>query len=114
MDTLIIVSRKSGTKQGIRDEVENFGNTDSRVFDKLSSWIDNVASNGFIRGMKEIELKYPGLAARTFVYIPDFEENFPLLDFNKMERQYTETAIWAETHKPVPLHQYLEKVAQKK
>lgn len=108
VDTLIIVSRKSDTKQGIQHEVEKFGNTDSRTFAKLSYWIDNLAMNGFIRSMKELQKKYPELAARTFVYIPDFEENFALLDFSEMKHQYDVTASWAETHKPVPLNQYLE------
>jgi predicted acylesterase/phospholipase RssA len=108
VDTLIIVSRKSDTKQGMQNEVEKFGNTDSRTFDKLSYWIDNLAMNGFIKSMKQIQKEYPELAARTYVYIPDFEENFALLDFTEMKYQYTVTASWAETHKPVPLNQYLE------
>ena len=108
VDTLIIVSRKSDTKQGIQHEVEKFGNTDSRTFAKLSYWIDNLAMNGFIRSMKEIQKDYPELAARTFVYIPDFEENFALLDFSEMKHQYDVTATWAETHKPVPLNQFLK------
>jgi predicted acylesterase/phospholipase RssA len=108
VDTLIIVSRKSDTKQGIKNEVDKFGDTDSKTFDKLSYWIDNLAMNGFIRSMKEIQKEYPELAARTFVYIPDFDENFALLDFTEMKRQYEVTASWAETHKPIPLNQYLE------
>jgi len=112
VDTLIIVSRKSDTKQGIKNEVEKFGNTDSRTFDKLSYWIDNLAMNGFIRSMKEIQKDYPELAARTYVFIPDFEENFALLDFSEMKHQYNVTATWAETHKPVPLNQFLEENEQ--
>ena len=108
VDTLIIVSRKSDTKQGIQHEVEKFGNSDSRTLDKLSYWIDNLAMNGFIRSMKEIQKDYPELAARTFVYIPDFEENFALLDFSEMKHQYDVTATWAKTHKPVPLNQFLK------
>lgn len=108
VDTLIIVSRKSDTKQGIQNEVAKFGDTDSRTFDKMSYWIDNLAMNGFIRSMKEIQKEYPELAARTYVYIPDFEENFALLDFSEMRRQYEVTANWAETHKPIPLNQYLD------
>ncbi len=108
VDTLIIVSRKSDTRQGIEHEVEKFGNSDSKTLDKLSYWIDNLAMNGFIRSMKEIQKDYPELAARTFVYIPDFEENFALLDFTEMKHQYDVTATWAETHKPVPLSQFLK------
>ncbi len=112
VDTLIIVSRKSDTRQQLRNEVENFGNTDSRTIDKLGRWIDNLAANGFIKSMKEIQQKYPDLAARTYVYIPDFDENFALLDFTEMKHQYDVTASWAETHKPVPLNQYLDEIAR--
>jgi len=112
VDTLIIVSRKSDTKQGIKNEVDKFGDTDSKTFDKLSYWIDNLAMNGFIRSMKEIQKEYPELAARTYVYIPDFDENFALLDFTEMKRQYNVTATWAQTHNPVPLNQYLKENAK--
>ncbi len=111
VDTLIIVSRKSDSRRGMNDEIQNFGNNDSRIFDKLSSWIDNLASNGFIKSMKQLQQKYPELASRTYVYIPDFQENFALLDFTNMQKQYDVTAAWAELHKPVPLNQFLAEYA---
>jgi predicted acylesterase/phospholipase RssA len=107
VDTLIIVSRKSDSKGGMSNEIQNFGNNDSRVFDKLSLWIDNLAMNGFIRSMKELQQKYPELAAHTYVYIPDFQENFALLDFTNMQKQWEVTTAWAEFHAPVPLDQFL-------
>lgn len=107
VDTLIIVSRKSDSRHGISNEIKDFGNTDSRLFNRLSLWIDNLAMNGFIKGMKELQNKYPELAARTYVYIPDFQENFALLDFSNLQKQYAVSAAWAESHKPVPLHQFL-------
>ena len=112
VDTLIIVSRKSDSRRTISKELDDFGENDSRRFDRLSLWIDNMAMNGFIRGMKELQHKYPELAAHTYVYIPDFEENFALLDFTDLKKQYTVTANWAESHKPVPLNQYLAKIDQ--
>jgi predicted acylesterase/phospholipase RssA len=111
VDTLIIVSRKSESRQDMHNEVQNFGNNDSRLFDKLSIWIDQLAMNGFIKSMKEIQHKYPGLAARTYVYIPEFDDSFALLDFADMKKQYTLTTLWAESHKPVPLNQYLAEYA---
>jgi len=66
-----------------------------------------MARSGFIKGMKELQQNYPELAARTYVYIPDFEENFALLNFTDLKKQYTVTANWAESHKPVPLNKYL-------
>lgn len=108
VDTLIIVGRKCGSQKGISNEINDFGNIDSRVFNKLSSWIDNLAMNGFIKSMKELQEKYPELALHTYVFIPAFEENFDLLDFTNMQKQYDVTIDWAELHKPLPLNQFLE------
>lgn len=107
VDTLIIVSRKSDTEPGIHREILNFGNNDSRIQNKLGHWLENMAKKNFVRSMKELQLNYPELAERTYVYIPDFAETFPLLDFNNLKRQYDVTAAWAASHKPVKLDQYL-------
>ena len=112
VDTLIIVSRKCDTKPGINDEIQNFGNNDSRLQSKLGLWLENIAKNNFIKSMKEIQQYYPELAARTYVYIPDFPENFPLLNFNYMKEQYEVTSAWAKSHKPVKLDQYLAENAE--
>jgi len=111
VDTLIIVSRKSDSGSGESTEVQNFGKIDSKVFYKLGFWIDNLAKSGFIKSMKELQQKYPELAARTYIYIPDFEENFALLDFTDLEKQYKVTINWARLHKPIPLKQYLDENA---
>jgi len=107
VDTLIIVSRKSDSRPRLSTELQNFSNNNSRIFTKLSSWIDNQAMNGFIRGMKELQRNYPELAAHTYVYIPDFDENFALLDFSQLKKQYEVTKDWTKTHKPIPLKEYL-------
>lgn len=107
VDTLIIVSRKSDSGRGINNEVRNFGNIDSRVFYKLGFWVDNLARNGFLKSMRELQQYNPELAAHTYVYIPDFEEDFALLDFTELKKQYTVTVDWAKTNMPIPLNQYL-------
>ena len=107
VDTLIIVSRKSDTEPDLTNELQNFGNNDSRFTVKINLRIENMAKNGFIRSMKKLQHDFPELAARTYVYIPDFPDNFPLLDFNDLKGQYQLTADWVVTHKPVHLDQYL-------
>jgi len=107
IDTLIIVSRKSDTKPNMKDELQNFDLYESRLSGKLGLWFEGMAKNGFLKSMKELQKNYPGLASRTYVYIPDFAENFPLLNFNNMQQQYLVTAAWASVHKPVLLSQYL-------
>lgn len=107
VDTLIIVSRKSDSGGGIKNEVQNFEDIDSRVFYKLGLWIDNLVRKGFLKSMSELQQHNPELAARTYVYIPDFEEDFALLDFSDLKKQYRVTIDWANSHKPIPLNQYL-------
>ena len=114
VDTLIIVSRKSDTQPGIRNELLDFGNRDSRLTGKIGERIETMVKNGFLRSMKELQQKYPDLASRTYVFIPDFPENFPLLDFSDLKAQYDVTAAWASNHKPVLLNQYLAKNAAEK
>lgn len=107
VDSLIIISRKSDTNPELQNEISEFGNNDSRLSGKLSLRLENLAKNGFIKSMKELQQKYPDLAERTYVFIPDFPENFPLLNFSNLQKQHEVTVAWAESHKPVPLNQYL-------
>ncbi len=110
VDTLIIISRKCDTTSQLSSEMESLGAKDRQLFEKIGIRIENMAYEGFIRQMKALQTNYPELAAHTFIYIPDFEENFHLLDFNQMKEQYEITAKWAKSHKPVPLDEYLENV----
>lgn len=107
IDTLIIVSRKSDTQSSIINFMPDSSNQDSRLSDKIEQKLENVAKNGFLRSMKTLQTEYPELAARTYVYIPDFQENFPLLDFGTLKEQYIVTSAWATSHKPVKLSTYL-------
>ena len=107
VDTLIIVSRKSDITPNMNDELQKFDLYESRLSGKLGLWFEGMAKNGFLKSMKELQKNYPDLASRTYVYIPDFAENFPLLNFNNMQQQYKVTAAWAMVHKPVLLSSYL-------
>jgi predicted acylesterase/phospholipase RssA len=108
IDTLIIVSRKCDTASQLNSEMEMFGAKDKQLFEKIGVRVENMAREGFLKQMKELQANYPELAEHTYVYIPDFEENFHILDFNQMKEQYEITTKWAKTHKPVPLNEYLK------
>jgi len=110
VDTLIIISRKCDTTSQLSSEMESLGAKDKQLFEKIGVRIENMAHEGFIRQMKALQTNYPELAEHTYIYIPDFEENFHILDFNQMKDQYEITAKWAKTHKPVPLNEYLRNV----
>ena len=112
VDTLIIVSRKCDTKLQIDTEMRQLGvkEKDRILLEKAGIRLENLAKDGFIKQMKELKKFYPDLAAHTYVYIPDFQQNFRMMDFGRMEEQYDITAKWAESHSPVPLDEYLTSV----
>jgi hypothetical protein len=56
-----------------------------------------------------LQREYPSLAARTFVYVPDFSEDFLMFDFSSLQRQYELTMQWSNSHEPVSLSDYLKK-----
>ena len=93
---VIIVSRKSDLEPDVSEELKTLGITDKGFFDKLGISLDEILYKGFIRSMKALEKEAPDLSERTEVYIPDFPNNFLLLDFNNLEQQYKVTKAWAE------------------
>jgi hypothetical protein len=50
----------------------------------------------------------PELAARSYVWKPDFAARYLLFDFSTLEAQYAATAEWASRNSPIPLGFYLE------
>ncbi|HKI88541.1 MAG TPA: patatin-like phospholipase family protein [Draconibacterium sp.] len=104
---VIIVSRKSDSEPDVSEELKTLGITDKGFFDKLGISLDEILYKGFIKAMKAMQKKAPDLAKRTKVYIPNFSDNFLLLDFNDLEKQYDVTKKWAQKNNPVPMEMYL-------
>jgi predicted acylesterase/phospholipase RssA len=104
---VIIVSRKSDLEPDVSEELKTLGITDKGFFDKLGISLDEILYKGFLKAMKALQKEAPGLAERTKVYIPDFPNNFLLLNFNDLEEQYKVTKAWALKHNPVPMEVYL-------
>lgn len=104
---VIIVSRKSDLEPDVSEELKTLGITDKGFFDKLGISLDEILYKGFIKAMKTMQKEAPELANRTMVYIPDFPNNFLLLDFNNLREQYNVTKAWALKHNPVPMEEYL-------
>ncbi len=107
VEKIFIISRKSDLVPDINHELEAVGIQDIKVFNRLGISLDEILQNGFIKGLREYEDKLPDLAKNTFVYIPDFEQKFLLLDFNTLHVQYSLTKKWAAKNKPLLLSQYL-------
>lgn len=108
VEKMIIISRKRDTISTLNAELEQFGVDRIKFFDKMNVSPQSISNRGFYRRLKDIEMEYPDLAQRTFVYVPDFRENFLMFDFSTLKQQYDTTCSWAQTHDPVPLVQYLD------
>lgn len=107
VEKVYIISRKSDLVPDINHELEAVGIGDIKVFNRLGISLDEILQKGFIKGLKEYAEKLPDLVNRTFVYIPEFEQKFLLLNFNTLQEQYLLTKKWAAKNKPVLLSLYL-------
>jgi predicted acylesterase/phospholipase RssA len=107
VDTLIIVSRKSDPATKFDEEMHQFGIDKHDLADKLGISLEDISQEGFIKRLKALQTEDPSLAARTYIYVPDFPEEFHLFDFGTLKEQYIASHNWAVKNKPVPLAEYL-------
>lgn len=111
-EKVIIVSRKADKQPDLSEELRNLGINDKGLLDKLGVSLDEILFKGFIKGLERLQKEDPDLAGRTFIYVPDFQKDFLLFNFNNLKEQYDVTRIWASDHMPVPLKQYLMDVRE--
>lgn len=109
VEKVFIVSRKADLEPDINQELHEIGVADIKVFDKFGFSLDELLQKGFLKGLHEYNNILPNLVGNTFVYIPEFEEKFLLLNFNDLGMQYTITKKWASKNDPVSISNYLEK-----
>lgn len=105
---IYIISRKSDVNCSFGDELKTLGLKDRKLLDRKGISPEYLASKNIIRKLKKFSEDYPGLAERTYVYIPDFSRNFPLIRFDSLQKQYEVTSAWAEKNQPVLLKDYLQ------
>ena len=109
VNKIIVVSRKSNEIPQLSEEMQNLGVNDKGIFDKLGISLDAILFKAFINALKDFRDHEPDLVPKTYVYIPDFPENFLLLDFNTLQEQYEITSKWAKQNQPVLLEEYLSR-----
>jgi len=109
VEKMIIVSRKRDTIANFNDELQQFGIDKFKFFDKMGVSPEAISNKGFYKRLKELEKESPELAERTYVYIPDFKEEFLMFNFSDLGKQYDVTAKWAKSHGPIPLKEYLKR-----
>ena len=106
-EKMIIVSRKNNPATDISLELNDLGIKDTKVRERLAASIEHLSKEGFIKKLILLKETDPELAGRTYVYVPDFAQDFQLLDFNNFKVQYKVSSAWAVSHQPIPLEQYI-------
>jgi hypothetical protein len=107
VEKVYIISRKSDSIPAVSEELEVLGINDKGLFDKMGISIDNILKKGIIRRLKAFAQDAPELIPRTYVWVPDFPENFLMFNFDKLQEQYILTSKWAKTHDPETIGNFL-------
>jgi hypothetical protein len=102
-----IVSRKSDSIPNLSEELRGLGIDDKGRFDKMGISLDNILWKGMLKRLDAYAKDAPELILRSYVWVPDFPENFLMFNFDNLSEQYIVTSQWARTHNPVPLGDFL-------
>ena len=104
---VFIVSRKSDSIPELSEELRNLGIDDRGRFDRLGISLDDILKKDMLRRLDAFARDAPDLILRSYVWIPDFPQNFLLFNFDNLKEQYDVTSAWARNHNPVPLDEFL-------
>ncbi len=108
VERVIIISRKRDKEMTLADELKPFGyNLKAKSGGNFSP--DVLTSLGFWRRLEYLHKRHPEIAAKTLVFVPEYEYNFPMFDFNNLDYQYEVTLKWALHNSPVTLSEYLKR-----
>jgi predicted acylesterase/phospholipase RssA len=107
VEKVYVVSRKSDKIPEISEELKGLGINDKGLFDKLGISLDAVLNKGIISRLEAFAAEAPQLIPLTYVWIPDFNQDFLMFNFDNLKEQYALTSEWAKTHDPLPLGDYL-------
>jgi hypothetical protein len=102
-----IVGRKMGNFSDIDDELRLLGIDRKRKFDRLGPAFDNLLKKHLLNRLEAFAEEAPDMIYKSYVWIPDFEQDFLMFNFSRMEEQYTITRSWAQVNDPVPLGDFL-------
>ncbi len=102
-----IISRKSDSIPSVSEELKGLGIDDKGRFDKMGISLDNILKKGMIKRLKEYSEEAPEMIYLSYIWIPEFKQDFLMFNFDNLKEQYTLTRQWARTHDPVPLGDYL-------
>jgi len=107
VEKVFIISRKSDSIPAVSEELRVLGINDKGIFDKMGISMDNILKRGIIKRMTAYAQQHPEMINRTWVWVPDFSDNFLMFSFDKLQQQYQVTSAWAKTHDPEPIGNFL-------
>jgi predicted acylesterase/phospholipase RssA len=107
VEKVYIISRKSDSVPEISEELKGLGINDNGLFDRLGISLDAILNKGIVKRLEAYAAEAPELVPLTYIWIPDYEADFLLFNFDDLKAQYILTAQWAKTHDPLPLGDYL-------
>jgi hypothetical protein len=107
VERVYIISRKSDSIPAVSEELKVLGINDRGIFDKLGISIDNILKKGIYKHLEEFAVESPAHIPISYIWIPDFQADFLMFNFGKLKEQYDLTTLWAKTHQPVPMAEYL-------
>jgi hypothetical protein len=107
VEKVYIISRKGDSIPEVSEELKILGINDNGWFDKLGISLDNILNKGIIKRLEAYAKEAPEMILISYVWMPDFKEDFLMFNFGKLREQFTITSAWAKTHDPVPLGDFL-------
>jgi predicted acylesterase/phospholipase RssA len=113
VEKVYIVSRKADSLPEISEELKGLGIEDNGLFDDLGISLDAILERGIIKKLKAFASEAPELVPLTDVWIPDFQADFLMFNFDHLKKQYELTSQWAKMHDPLPLNEFLSANGQK-
>lgn len=102
-----IISRKSDGVPELSEELKGLGINDKGRFDKLGISLDNILKKGMLKRLEDFVKEAPEMVLLSHIWMPEFDKNFLMFNFDNLKEQYTLTSEWAKTHDPVPLGDFL-------
>lgn len=102
-----IISRKSDGIPEVSEELKGLGIDDKGRFDKMGVSLDNILKKGMMKRLRDFSEEAPDMILLSHVWIPEFDKNFLMFNFDNLKEQYLLTSQWAKTHDPVPLGDYI-------
>jgi hypothetical protein len=107
VEKVYIISRKSGNYSEIGQELDFLGVDNKGRMDRFASSLDKIMRRILINRLGAFARQAPEMIYHSYVWIPDFEQDFMMFNFNNLEEQYTLTRAWAQNNDPVPLGDFL-------